>query len=555
MATTTVMIERTHRKPKILAIAASSTFTATGLWRVLAVAGVVLLAGFLVAPIFCQASEDAIILFQYSANLAHSGVISYIPNGPRAEGATDFLWMLYIAVGRAAGIPSYGLAIATTAGYVVLVALMLLRVARQRFTFWNIGAVVCLLLLAPQIFAAEAGFGVFPFALFLGTMAAAAYKERYGWAVAGGLLLCLIRPDGVVFAVPLLAVYLFRGEGVRSRGWKLVAGFIVPGLAYFIWRWHYFGHLLPLPFYVKSDTARVCGFLVVRSAESLAAPLLASCAVLWIALRRDILLRRNLVLFATLIVPSSLFYMTMRLDQDYANRFFFYPLMVMAILLAGNYKRFQHRQRTVLLGGLGVWAVLLAYFWINWLVIYTLEYPQPQEVAVARELNELPVRGSMIVSESGAIPFYSQWIAYDPWGLNTPAFATRLIQPADVNALHPDLIILHPEAGPVPCVVPAEGTPAHSVRSWQNMTDNVIAGIAPGEYTQWLLPQYNGYYRTHPLRWNRERRWGNEDYQCWFIHNSYPLNAEVMEILKRHGGISAADYVAAHETKEHASTH
>jgi hypothetical protein len=518
------------------------------LWRMLAVLGVLLLLGFLVAPHVCQASEDAIILFQYSANLAHTGVISFIPHGPRAEGATDFLWMVYLAAGRWLGIPSYGLAIASSAACVVLLAVVLVRVARQKVSLWNVFAVVGLLLLAPQTFAAEAGFSVFVFALFLGLMASAAFFERYGVAVIAGLLLCLVRPDGVVFALPLLAVYLFRGGGIRSRGWKLLAGFVLPGLVYFLWRWHYFGHLLPLPFYVKSDTPRIAGVLVLNSARGLAAPLLAGCVVAGIALRRDLLARRNVLLWGTLVVPSSLFYMAMRLDQNYANRFFFYPLVVMAVLLAGNYESFRPRARQVMVAGFGVWLLLLAYFWINWAVIYTLEYPQPQTVAVASELGQIPGRGSMIVTESGAIPFYSQWAAYDPWGLNTPEFATRLIRPSDVATLDPDIVIVHDE-GAIPCAVTPGETLPFGERSWMHMTQNVIAGVDPALYTQWLLPEYNAYYRNHPRRWNGQYRWGKYAYQCWFIRNAYPQSAAVMDILRRHGGMSAADYEqVAHRT-------
>ena len=533
------MIE-TDKQP--VASSVNESKKAIVLWRVLAVLGVLLLLAFLVAPHFCQASEDAVILFQYSANLAHTGVISFIPHGPRAEGATDFLWMVYLAFGRWLGIPSYGMAVASSAACVLLLALVLVLVARQRVRLWNIFAVAGLLLLAPQTFAAEAGFSVFIFALFLGLMATAAFLESYGWAVITGLLLCLVRPDGVVFALPLLAVYLFRGAGIGSRAWKLIAGFIFPGLVYFLWRWHYFGHLLPLPFYVKSDTPRIAGVLVLNSARGLAAPLLAAALVAWIALRKGLLARRNALLWGSLIVPSSLFYMAMRLDQNYANRFFFYPLIVMAVLLAGNYESFRPRVLQVMLAGLGVWVVLLAYFWINWAVIYTLEYPQPRVVAVSRELEQLPGRGSMIVTESGAIPFYSQWAAYDPWGLNTAEFATRLIQPSDVAALNPDLVIVHQDAGALPCkVTEGDVVPFHK-RSWEHMTQNVIAGTDPSLYTQWLLPEYNDYYRSHSHRWNGQASGGRYDYQCWFIRNNSPQSAAVMDILRRHGGMSAAEY-------------
>lgn len=510
--------------------------------RPLAVTGTILLLAFLLAPLFCQASEDALILFQYSANLAHDGVISFIPHGPPAEGATDFLWMVYLATGTRLGIPIYGMAIATSAACVVLLAMLLLRLAKQRVDLWNICAIVCLVLLAPQSFAAEAGFSVFAFALPLALMAALALLDCYGWAALAGLLLCLIRPDGVLFALPLLAVYLFRGGGLTVRFLKLAAGFLLPGLAYFLWRWHYFGHLLPLPFYVKSDTPRLWGILVARSAAGLAPSLLAACAVLAVALRKEALATANLLLFGALVLPSSCFYLAMRLDQNYASRFFLYPLVAMAVLLAFNYEAFRTRSSQVLLAGLGIWALILAYFWINWSVIYTLEYSQPHVVAVARRLQQLPDRGTMIVSETGAIPYYSQWAAYDPWGLNTPAFARKLIRPLDVSSLHPDLVILNPGVDPVPCALtPGELLP-HTTRTWHNMTQNVIAGVDQNQYVQWMLPEFNDYYRFHPRRWSGEMRLGRLAYQCWFIRKSYPQSAQVFEILKQFGGISAANY-------------
>ena len=41
-------------------------------------------------------AEDASILFRYSENLIDTGVISYNANGSPTEGATDFLWMIFL---------------------------------------------------------------------------------------------------------------------------------------------------------------------------------------------------------------------------------------------------------------------------------------------------------------------------------------------------------------------------------------------------------------------------------------------------------------------------
>ena len=43
-------------------------------------------------------AEDASILFRYSENLIDTGIISYNTNGEPTEGATDFLWMIFLSV-------------------------------------------------------------------------------------------------------------------------------------------------------------------------------------------------------------------------------------------------------------------------------------------------------------------------------------------------------------------------------------------------------------------------------------------------------------------------
>ena len=51
--------------------------------------------------------EDAYILFNYSENLSNHGVISYYPDGPPAEGATDFLWMILLSFMYLIKIPTF----------------------------------------------------------------------------------------------------------------------------------------------------------------------------------------------------------------------------------------------------------------------------------------------------------------------------------------------------------------------------------------------------------------------------------------------------------------
>ena len=67
------------------------------------------------------------------------------------------------------------------------------------------------------------------------------------------LLLGLARPEGVFLGVFfLLAVIVYRhGEGTKALVSRFLLVFLTLGLAYFLWRWYYFGHPLPNPFYRK----------------------------------------------------------------------------------------------------------------------------------------------------------------------------------------------------------------------------------------------------------------------------------------------------------------
>jgi hypothetical protein len=83
-------------------------------------------------------------------------------------------------------------------------------------------------------------------------------RDALGWGSACCLLLAgLTRPEGVLVFALLWAHYLIRGVVLRRPPfkdrsflrWTLV--FLAPGAVYFVWRYAYFGYLLPNAFYAK----------------------------------------------------------------------------------------------------------------------------------------------------------------------------------------------------------------------------------------------------------------------------------------------------------------
>ena len=197
--------------------------------------------------------EDAAILFRYSRNFAETGIISYNLNGPAVEGATDFLYMIFVAGLIKAGIPDFlGSLIINLAS--LLVILLLLR-DLFGLNFWETAALALAHLLLPSSIAAFGGYSVLFFEMSIVLSIYFLVKDRL-WPFFLSVLLCsLIRPDGVVFN--LVAATFMLSRHFNARGFSAAFGaLIVPGILYFVWRWQYFGEFLPLPFYVKSDVDR-----------------------------------------------------------------------------------------------------------------------------------------------------------------------------------------------------------------------------------------------------------------------------------------------------------
>ncbi|MBV8630432.1 MAG: hypothetical protein JOZ83_05875 [Silvibacterium sp.] len=483
----------------------------------LGAAGIVL---FVVSPWLVKPWEDAVILFDYSANLAKTGVISYYPGGPRAEGATDFLWMALLALARKIGIDSFYLANLISIAAAVGIAIVLQKIARQQPRLYPTLIISGLIFLTPQTLAAVGGFSVFPFGFLIALLTWLLLEQRPAGACVTALLLCLLRPDGIVFAVPLLALFLFTGER-RARAVRcLILFFLLPGLAYFLWRWHYFGNLLPLPFWVKSETTRRFGLFVsndpIKGLRHLEVALLIIAAGCGLALR----LGTNLRLLSGLILIPCLFYFQMRLDQNIGGRFFFFAYISMGILLAVNWSRRLIPSEFLLPASLALWVLAVAPFWLSVARITVTESAQRQS-AIATALGSIPGPNSMITTEGGVLPYYSHWIAYDAWGLNTARFARHIPVPSDVAEIHPDLVVVH-RVDNSPCFFDSSWQLPYETRTWENMEKNLIAGAAAADYDLWL--------QAFPA--------GSHKYICWFVKRSSPNRNAVDAILSRNAFLS-----------------
>lgn len=534
----------------------------------LALAGVLILGvGF---PLCAFPSEDAAILFIYSENLMDHGVIAYHSSSPPSEGATDFLWMVLIALAYGAGVPSYLFANLLSAVSVAVSAMLLYALAVQgrgpgaRAPSFRAAMAACcalslFLMLLPSYFAAALGFSPFFFGCCI-LLSAFFFVRGKAWGLAlSSLATCLVRPDGVVFAVPLYLMFLASDRSRRKA--RLKAGLLaaaLPGTLYFLWRWHYFGLPLPLPFYVKSHFDR---YLLVFNRDSLLINLRVWVAVLPLMLtawgwswkaagERTGLARRLLV--ALWPVPF-LFYSCMNLEQNIAFRFQ-YPLILAGLApaltaLDGSAKKLR---RFVLSA---VWCLLILAPWYLTEGYRALCTPTENMPRTAMKLAELPAAGRIATTEAGRLPYYSGWETMDLWGLNTPELARRVVRPEEVDRFAPDLIVLHVSGdhyGDDWRFLAAPPSKAHEDRTWNHMAENTWLAAHRAGYSLFMVPHrlpeqadpVSAWWASLRPRLNAALgRWGAYDtYYAFLIRPDSPLTDALTALILQQGGIPYAQY-------------
>lgn len=198
------------------------------------------------------ASDDAYISFRYAENLANGYGLVYNP-GERVEGYTDFLWTVIAAIVIwFKGDPGKVTILLNLASFVVLI-LLVERLGRR------LRAAPVLIGLATVLVAANYTMASFAtacietmFAAMLVTLAIE--RVDAGHPLAGGIAgvaAAMTHPDhGIFYAALALALLLDRSR--RKDLFFFLVPFVVLFVPYFLWRWSYYGDLMPNTFYAKS---------------------------------------------------------------------------------------------------------------------------------------------------------------------------------------------------------------------------------------------------------------------------------------------------------------
>jgi hypothetical protein len=214
-------------------------------------------------------SDDAFITMRYVKNFVEGNGLVY-NIGERVEGYTHFLWLMLLAASKAIGFDpvdaSMWFGIAAYAG--ILVLLLAISFREKKKNPKAIWLPIAAALFALNYDTAEWASGGLETSFYTLLILAAFYLWFYsrfseqrrllltGIALA---LVSLTRPDGVLFtatAVVLLSVSGFRRKQSFLSISKSIGILILPsvaiGIPYLIWKYFYYGDLLPLTYYAKS---------------------------------------------------------------------------------------------------------------------------------------------------------------------------------------------------------------------------------------------------------------------------------------------------------------
>lgn len=463
---------------------------------------------------FINPAEDAVILYEYSKTLAETGVISYGNNGYPIEGATDFLWMVLISIFSFVGISEFLASLILTSVAIIYIIKQL-----DNLRYGLILSFSCLLF-TPYIYSSAVGFSAIFYSAFYIYCLLCFKKSDYKKMYLGILLLCLLRPDGVIWAMPLVLLHQIDGGFKLNKIRLSLIYLILPGIVYFSLRYVYFGELLPLPFYVKAAGERDFLTFFIGSMKNV-----FMCALpflIYFTIKKD---------WKSIFIISIpiLFFSSMSLSQNIGNRF-------LAPMYFGGLILLQSRTIDRIL--IVITSIVLSLkFTIN-TGINALETKNENVFSLSSSLSGID--GKMLITEAGRLAYYSDWLVDDSWGLNTPRFAKKLITPKDILDGDYDLVVSH--CNNIHGVLKNETE--MNKKTWDNQCLNIGLGVK-NNYTTYLVPFKTGNnYIFSTLRRIYHNAKGNtveldrcQRYDMYSINKNSKNKEYIIQVILNHDGI------------------
>ncbi|MBK8673558.1 MAG: hypothetical protein IPN93_11495 [Bacteroidetes bacterium] len=489
--------------------------------------------------------EDASILFSYAENLANTGIISYFPNGSPAEGATDFLFMIMISILFKLGIPTYfGTILLNFFGALLAIFAFKKLFPKQNWLFL---LSTILFLILPQMIAGLLGYGTIFYAGITITLVVFFIQKKTRLFFLFCLLHFLIRPIEGFVAISFCFFYLFKTKSDLSSNQTYKQSFIYflsPIIVFWIWRTYYFGHLFPLPYYIKTNFEK---WLFVFNKDAiyfqykLLVPFSISLALLLVSsfvFKPKPSLDFLGICFSLIILPI-LMYSTADLDMNFALRYQTLPFL--GVLILGL---FCLKESTIFL------FLFLITFSIPLIKLSTDQWLRAREFNwnnmyfVGQEIYKSNNgEGRLATTESGILPWQTKMTSIDLWGLNSPNLAQKLPSTEELIAFDPDIIVIHPRNDDIK-FLEKHMTEKVARKNWENMTLVAFQYASDtSKYSAFLVPydlrSYDSNYKHPWFSQILNSRYGIASFSnrkdLYFIKKEFEHYSKTIKILEHYG--------------------
>lgn len=407
-----------------------------------------------------DAVDDAYISFRYARNLANGDGLVFNP-GERVEGYTNFLWTVLLAPFIGIGLPAGPISIALGLGFAVgtlwLAVRFLHAVGASSTSPYGLFAAALLTVDGSFVLWSVSGMetAMFAFLVLAGSLVylrELRHEPRFPWS---GLLFAaaaMTRPEGLLwFGLTVAHAGLYRlvqerrlptrTDILRIGSFGLVYG------GYFLWRYSYYGYLLPNTFYAKV-TLEETQAQYQRGVEHVRA--FAGYHVAWITvpLALATLVRRRARWWASYLVLVVAVYVgyIAYVGGDWSVGRFFVPVLAPFYLLvaAGTATIAERLQRGLakrfdksldgwrVVSSIALIGLLALVFWGASIRGEYQHFIQPFDAARATRartqmgkwLRENVERGTLIaVDAAGQVPYHSGLPAVDFFGITDPRIA------------------------------------------------------------------------------------------------------------------------------------
>lgn len=388
-------------------------------------------------------ADDSFITYRYGKNLIESGIWNWNPDKNYVEAYTNFSYAFlniipeFLHISSSIFFKIFGL---------MLYFFMIFRLRKLIKSDFVFSVVLLALNITPFFFIHLYSGMETPFFIFLIFELGALLvqnqegKEKYLFLIM--LLLPLTRPEGILFSIAGLFIYLFINKrAIKSK--TFLGAVILTGLLYMLWRISYFGYLLPNSFYVKSGFDHIPLSFMLFSLKSMLSYILILFLLLFLKGSKAI----KFFIAASFLIILTL-YSRSDLMMNYAGRFPFqitFPILIMSFLYFEKCKR---NQALILL------ATALMIF-TNIMdrneIFYAMNYYPGLTMAhkdMALRLEKFKAKKyTLLVGDAGVIPYFSNWKSYDYIGLtDTYISHNKKIDENYVKNKNPDLILLYARA-------------------------------------------------------------------------------------------------------------